>query len=157
MRYVVPLILFSGAAIWQQYEIGANKYRTVSVEPVPDSRTREPRNPAFGIALQPGIILGDLFSDYVSAEFRYLYHDGHGFLQAPAVKADIQGQSDALTMEALFHFKKREQRWRPFLAGGAGAKEYIVAGPERSPSRFRRLPSSRRTMCGKSSSAWAAV
>src|ERR1035438_7034563 len=104
-------------------------------ETVRYSRTREPRKSAFGIALQPASFseMSSQILDYISAEFRYLYHDGHGFLQTPGVKADIQGQSDALTMEALFHFKKRDQRWRPFLAGGTGAKEYIVAGPEPFP------------------------
>jgi hypothetical protein len=38
-----------------------------------------------------GIRLGNEVIDYVSGEFRYLYHDGHAFLQAPGVKTDIQG------------------------------------------------------------------
>ena len=49
------------------------------------------------------------------------------------MKSDIQGNSDALTVQMLFHFKTREHRWRPFLAGGAGAKEYIIAGPQPYP------------------------
>lgn len=80
-----------------------------------------------------GILLGDDFLDYVSCEFRYLYHDGHPFLQAPGVKVDIQGQSHALTAEGLFHFKDRKHRWRPYLIGGFGAKGYIIAGPEPFP------------------------
>ena len=86
-------------------------------------------------------LLGDEFSDYVSAEFRYLYHDGHPFLEAPGVKTDIQGQSDALTIELLFHFKPREHRLRPFLAGGAGAKEYIIAGPAPFPQPIPQIAS----------------
>jgi hypothetical protein len=27
-------------------------------------------------------------------------------------------------MELLFHFKRRDHRWRPYLVGGTGAKEY---------------------------------
>ncbi|HLJ13717.1 MAG TPA: outer membrane beta-barrel protein, partial [Bryobacteraceae bacterium] len=80
-----------------------------------------------------GIDLGYEFSNYVSAEFSYLYHDGHPFLQAPGVKADIQGQSHALTLEALFHFKPRNHRLRPFIAGGAGGKDYVIAGPAPFP------------------------
>jgi len=66
-------------------------------------------------------------------EFRNFYHDGHPFLQTPGIKSDIQGQSDALTVELLFHSKTREHRWRPFVAGGAGAKAYVIAGPEPFP------------------------
>jgi opacity protein-like surface antigen len=131
MRYVA-FILFSGAAFGQQYEIGANIgygfYRNGTIYSASGAAQAGIRN-----RFAAGIILGDEFSNYVSAEFRYLYHDGHPFLQASSVKSDIQGQSDALTGELLFHFKTREHRLRPFLAGGAGAKEYIIAGPEPFP------------------------
>src|ERR1019366_9532016 len=110
MRYLLPIVFFSAGAFGQQYEIGANIgygfYRNGTIFPDPETAQAGIRN-----RFAAGIVLGDEFSDYISAEFRYLYHDGHGFLQAPGVKAEIQGQSDALTMEALFHFKKREQRW----------------------------------------------
>jgi hypothetical protein len=80
-----------------------------------------------------GIDITDDFSNYVAAQFAYLYHDGHPFLKAPGVKTDIQGQSDALTLGLLFHLNPRNSRFRPFLAGGAGAKGYIIAGPEPFP------------------------
>jgi opacity protein-like surface antigen len=88
-----------------------------------------------------GINIGEDMTDYVSGEFRYLYHDGHPFLDAPGVKSDIQGNSDALTYALLFHFKKREHRWRPFLAGGVGAKEYVIAGPAPFPQPIPQIAS----------------
>jgi hypothetical protein len=57
------------------------------------------------------------------------------------MQSDIQGNSDALTCELLFHFKKREQRLRPFLAGGAGAKEYVIAGPAPFPQPIPQIAS----------------
>jgi hypothetical protein len=77
-----------------------------------------------------GVVLGDNFSKYVSREFRYLYHDGHPLLQAPGVRVDMQGNSNALTLGLLFHFKDRKHRMRPYVMGNVGAKGYIVAGPE---------------------------
>jgi opacity protein-like surface antigen len=77
----------------------------------------------------------------VSGEFHYLYHDGHPFLEAPGVKADIQGQSHTLTCELLFHFKTAQHRWRPYLAGGTGAKEYVIAGPEPFPQPIPQIAS----------------
>src|SRR6516165_11824131 len=119
MKYLVPILLFSTAAFAQQYEIGAGIgygiYRNGTIFSDSGSAEAGIRN-----RFAAGIILADDFSNYVAAQFRYLYHDGHPFLQAPGVKADIQGQSDALTTELLFHFKKRDQRWRPYLAGGIG-------------------------------------
>ena len=136
----LAFILFSDAAFGQPYEIGANIgygfHRNGTI--YSDSGTAQAgiRN-----RFAAGIILGDEFSNYVSAEFRYLYHDGHPFLQAPGVKSDIQGQSDALTGELLFHFKTREHRLRPFLAGGSGAKEYIIAGPAPFPQPIPQIAS----------------
>lgn len=139
IKYTVVL-LFAGAAFGQQYEIGADIgygfYRNGSIYSASGTAQAGIRN-----RFAAGVILGDDFSKYVSVEFNYLYHDGHPFLQAPGVKSDIQGQSDAMTGSLLFHLKTREHRWRPFLAGGFGAKEYIVAGPEPFPQPIPQIAS----------------
>ena len=131
MRYAV-LALFAAVAFGQQYQIGADIgygfYRNGTIYSTAGNAEAGIRN-----RFAAGIVLGDEFSRYVSAEFQYLYHDGHPFLEAPGVKADIQGNSDALTCNLLFHFRTREHRWRPFLEGGAGGKEYVIAGPEPYP------------------------
>lgn len=139
MRYLVVLI-FAAIAWGQQYEVGAalgyGVYRDGTI--FSDTQTVQAgiRN-----RFAAGINLGDDFSKYVSAEFQYLYHDGHPFLQGAGAKTDIQGQSDALTMNLLFHFKTREHRWRLFLEGGAGAKEYIIAGPAPFPQPIPQVAS----------------
>ncbi|HUA17480.1 MAG TPA: outer membrane beta-barrel protein [Bryobacteraceae bacterium] len=135
------LILFAAAAFGQeQYEIGADVgyglYRDGSIYSASGTAEAGIRN-----RFAAGIFLGDDFSKYVSAEFNYLYHDGHPFLRAPGVNTDIQGNSDALTASLLFHFKPRESRWRPFLAGGAGAKEYVIAGPAPFPQPIPQIAS----------------
>ncbi|HTR34615.1 MAG TPA: outer membrane beta-barrel protein [Bryobacteraceae bacterium] len=140
MKYAI-LILFAGAAFGQQqYEIGADVgygfYRNGSIYSTSGTAKAGIRN-----RFAAGVMLGDDFSEYVSAEFDYLYHDGHPFLQAPGVKVDIQGQSDMLTGEVLFHFKPREHRWRPFVAGGFGGKDYIIAGPEPFPQPIPEIAS----------------
>lgn len=131
MKYGIAL-LFALSAFGQQYEVGANIgygwYRDGTIFSPSETVQAGIRN-----RFAAGIDLADEFSEYVSAQFSYLYHDGHPFLQGPGVKSDIQGQSHALTMELLFHFAKRDRRFRPFLAGGTGAKEYVIAGPEPYP------------------------
>src|SRR5947209_3757888 len=122
MRFAV-MVLFSAVAFAQQYQLGAvigyGVYRNGTIYSASEKIQAGIRN-RFGA----GIDLSDDFSRYVAAEFQYLYHDGHPFLQGRGVKTDIQGQSDALTVNLLFHFKQREARWRPFVEGGAGAKDY---------------------------------
>src|SRR5437588_10108922 len=131
MRYLLALF-FVSAACAQRYELGADVgygfYRSGSIYSASGKAQAGIRN-----RFAAGVILGDDFSDYVSAEFRYLYHDGHPFLAAGGVKTDIQGESHALTYELLFHFKDREHRLRPFILGGAGARVYLISGPEPFP------------------------
>jgi opacity protein-like surface antigen len=139
MRYLA-FLLFAGAAWGQHYEIGATVgygiYNNGTI--FSDAQTVQAgiRN-----RFAAGINIGEDVSDYVSGEFQYLYHDGHPFLQGTGVKTDIQGQSDALTMNALFYFKKRQYRWRPFVEGGAGGKEYIIAGPAPFPQPIPQVAS----------------
>ena len=68
MKYVV-VILFAGAAFAQRYEIGANVgygfYRSGSIYSASGTAQAGIRN-----RFAAGIILGDEFSNYVSAEFR---------------------------------------------------------------------------------------
>lgn len=147
MKYVL-FVLFGGmafaflggAAEAQPYEVGANIgygiYRDGTIYSSEGTAQAGIRN-----RFAAGIVLGNDFADYVSAEFRYLYQDGHPYLEAPGVRTDIQGNSDALTIDFLFHFQKRERRLRPFLAGGAGAKEYIVAGPAPYPQPIPQIAS----------------
>lgn len=131
MKYYFALI-FASAAFGQTYEIGAaigyGFYQNGTIFSAAGTAEAGIRN-RFGAAVE----LGYEFSNYVSADFSYLYHDGHPFLQAPGVKTDIQGQSHALTVEALFHLKPRNRRLRPFIAGGLGSKDYVIAGPEPFP------------------------
>jgi hypothetical protein len=80
-----------------------------------------------------GAVIGEDLYEYISGELRYVYHDGHPFLSSGSAKVDIQGQSHAFTYDLLFHFQPRERRLRFFVAGGAGIKGYIIAGPAPSP------------------------
>ena len=139
MKYLAGLV-FAFGAFAQQYEAGANIgygiYRNGTIFSATESAEAGIRN-----RFAAGIDLGYEFSNYVSAQFSYLYHDGHPFLQAPGVKADILGQSHALTLELLFHFTPRGRRLRPFVAGGGGSKEYVIAGPEPFPQPIPQIAS----------------
>lgn len=140
MKYVAVFFFVSAAFAQQQYELGADAgygfYRNGSIYSDAGSAKAGIRN-----RFAAGLILGDDFSRYVSVEFNYQYQDGHPFLQAPGVKVDIQGQSQTLTPELLFHFKDRNQKWRPFLEGGCGAKGYIIAGPAPYPQPLPQIAS----------------
>ena len=131
MRYLLFLAICAVATAADR-EVGANFgygfYRNGTIYGAGVTAEAGMRN-----RFSTGIDLTYDFSNYVAGQFSYLYHDGHPFLEAPGVKTDMQGQSQALTMGLLFHFKPKTSRFRPFLEGAAGAKGYIVAGPEPFP------------------------
>ena len=132
LRYFAIVLLAGAAWAQTQYEIGAD----VGYGIYHNGTIFSPQGTAQAGILNrfaAGIVFGDEFSDYVSAELQYLYHDGHPFLTYSGTRTDIQGNSNALTYSFLFHFKKQDSRWRPFLEGGMGAKDYVIAGPAPSP------------------------
>ncbi|MBV9505707.1 MAG: outer membrane beta-barrel protein [Acidobacteriia bacterium] len=125
--------IFWAAACWaQQYELGGaigyGSYRNGTIFGSAGTVTAGIRN-----RFAAGAVLGEDLYEHLSGEFRWVYHDGHPFLQGAGTKTDMQGESDALVFDLLFHFKPRDRRIRPFIAAGAGAKDYIVSGPEPFP------------------------
>lgn len=139
-RYLFLLLFASSACFAQRYEAGADLgygiYRDGTIFSGTGSAEAGVRN-----RFAAGILLGDELTKYISAEFHYLYQDGHPFLDVAGARVDIQGQSHALTADLLFCFKPREHRWRPFLDGGAGAKDYVIAGPAPYPQSFPQIAS----------------
>lgn len=75
------------------------------------------------------VFLSEERYDRISGEVRYTYQDGDPFLEAGGEKTNIQGQSHTFHYDVLFHWKDQEQRIRPFVAVGAGAKMFVVTGP----------------------------
>src|SRR5437870_9950486 len=71
---------------------------------------------------------------------RYFFADSFQFVSLPSQTGPItEGQAHALTLEVLFHFKPHDRRLRPFVAGGVGAKDYVIAGPEPFPQPIPQL------------------
>jgi opacity protein-like surface antigen len=140
MKYLAAIVFAAAVASAQPWELGADigygVYRDGTIFSDQGTAQAGIRN-----RFAAGIVLGDEFSKYVAAEFQYLYHDGHPYLDFAGTRTDIQGNSDALTANLLFHFKTRDHRWRPFLEGGAGGKEYVIAGPEPFPQPIPQIAS----------------
>jgi hypothetical protein len=80
----------------------------------------------------------DLY-EHISGEIRYLYQDGHPFLSSGAVTSEIQGESHSLHYNLLIHLNPREQRFRPYVAGGFGGKFYMTSGPAPFPEPLPNL------------------
>jgi hypothetical protein len=76
-----------------------------------------------------GAVLTEDLYEHVSGEVRYTYQDGDPFLSFNGRTANVQGQSHSFTYDTLLHLRDRDQRLRPFVVGGIGAKLYRTTGP----------------------------
>lgn len=84
-----------------------------------------------------GAVVGEDLYEHLSGEVRWIYQDGHPFIEGPnEVKRDIQGNSQTFTYDLLFHVFPKEHRVRPYVAAGLGAKFYVNAGPVPIPQPF---------------------
>ena len=125
-------ILWTGVCLAQQWEIGGfigyGWYRDGTIYGPGQSIEAGIRN-----RFAAGAVVGEDLYPHLGGEFRWIYHDGHPFVQGPGVKTDIQGNSHAFTYDILIYIYPPEHRLRPYVSGGAGAKGYIIAGPAPVP------------------------
>lgn len=134
LRHLLLLVCVAPAApVAAQWEIGGaagfGAYRKASVYAPAGKAAAGVRN-RFTLSA----FLAENRYERLSGEFRYTYQDGDPFLEAGGLRANIQGQSHAFHYDALFQFRGRGARVRPYFAAGAGAKQYVVTGPE-NPSQ----------------------
>ncbi len=128
MRLAACWALWAAACFAQEWELGGAAgygiYRNGSITAPAGSATAGIRN-RFAV----GAVLTENMYEHLSGELRYTYHDGDPFLQAAGVKANVQGQSHAFHYDLLFHSRPHRAKLRPFVAVGAGVKQYNVSGP----------------------------
>ncbi len=109
-------------------DIGYGAYRNGTIYSPGGDATAGIRN-----RFAAGAVLCEDLYEHFSGEIRYQYQDGHPFLSSGSVAKDIQGQSHALTYDALFQIKRRSSKIRPFIAAGVGGKYYSTVGPPPVP------------------------
>jgi hypothetical protein len=117
----VALLASHGRA--QQWEFGAiagygwNHDATIANGPASASAGFHP-----GFAL--GTVLGENMYNYIGGEFRYLFRWGSPLIDYQGTRASANGYSNILTYDLLVHMTPRDNRLRPYVAGGAGIKIY---------------------------------
>ena len=139
MRYLVVLVFVAAAfgqmpeSVPDRYEIGATAGYAWYGDGSITSPSTAPVTAGIRNRVAAGFDIGEESWNYVSGQISYLFQNGDPFLQGAGTQARIQGESHALTMELLFHFAKRNRPFRPFVAAGAGAKDYVISGAVPSP------------------------
>lgn len=139
MRATILLLLVGAfACSAQDWEIGAASgygiYRNGSIYAPGGKATAGFRNRFVFSAT-----LGEDMYEHLSGELRYTYHDGDPFIVAGGAQTNLQGQSHAFHYDLLFHFRSRHEKIRPYVAVGAGAKFFVVSGPENPSQPFTKI------------------
>jgi hypothetical protein len=134
----LPFLLWALACCGQQWEIGAaggyGIYRNGSIYAPAGKAAAGFRN-RFTVSA----VLGEDIREHVGGEFRYTFQDGDPFLAAGGTKTNIQGYSHSFHYDALFHFRPRREKIRPYVAVGIGAKLFVVSGPENPSAPLREI------------------
>jgi len=137
-KLAVGLLIVAACAAQQNWEIGGGLgygvYHNGSIISSGGTADAGIRN-RFVVT---GYALEDLF-EHFSGEVRYVYHDGDSFLTSGSTTGTVQAQSHSITYDVLIHFKPRESRFRPYVAGGLGGKYYDTTGPTPVPQPLPKI------------------
>jgi hypothetical protein len=125
--YLVVLAAAPVAGLCQQWEIGGTGgygwYSNPSISNPPLSV--EAGFPARGTI---GAVFGENMYEHLGGEIRWLFRFGGPQLKSDGIRTNIDGYSNVVVYDFLFHITPREDKFRPFVAAGAGIKAFTSSG-----------------------------
>jgi len=89
-----------------------------------------------------GVVFGNNMYQYIGGEIRYLYRFGGPELKFGGAQSNLTGYTNIIDYDFMFHLTPRDNKLRPFFAGGAGIKVFTGSETPRvnqSLSGFARL------------------
>ncbi len=120
-------LILSGGCLAQQWEIGAlGGYAW--------DRDASIRNPSgsveagFKPSAAVGAVFGDNMYEHIGGEIRYLFRAGGPQLTFGDTKVSGSGYTNIVHYDLLVHITRKEDKIRPYVAGGAGIKVYTGPG-----------------------------
>jgi hypothetical protein len=75
-----------------------------------------------------GAVFGNNMYNYVGGEIRYLFQSGGPELKFGGLQYNMTGYTNLIDYNLLVHVRSKEDRLRPFFAGGAGVKVFSGTG-----------------------------
>ena len=75
-----------------------------------------------------GAVFGNNMYDYIGGEIRYLFRFGGPELKFGGIQTNMSGHTNLVNYDLLIHLKSRDNKFRPFFAGGAGIKVFSGTG-----------------------------
>lgn len=129
-----PLVLLSlsSAALAQNWEAGFGGGYALS-HPTTVNSTTASATTGVDDGWAAGAYVGNDMYRFVGGEIRYTFQKENLVYNAGGVKTGMRAVSHALHYDVLLHVTSKEARVRPFLALGAGVKDYRSSGPQIFP------------------------
>jgi Outer membrane protein beta-barrel domain len=75
-----------------------------------------------------GAVLGDDMYEYIGGEIRYTFQFGGPELRSGGYQVNMMGYTNLVTYDLLIHIRPKDDKLRPFVAGGAGIKVFSGTG-----------------------------
>jgi hypothetical protein len=122
--FIVALaLIFSTVCIAQEYEVGgAVGYGAYHNASIGNPFLGETATAGFHPGVAAGVWVGENMYEYIGGEIRYLFLAGSPELQFQGTRATMDGYSNLVVYDLLFHLASRDKKLRPFFAGGAGVR-----------------------------------
>jgi hypothetical protein len=77
-----------------------------------------------------GAVVGQDLYEHLSGELRYTFRDNDLVLKSGGQKVNMDGDSNLIHYDMLFHVLRKSSRLRPYAAAGAGIRDFRGTGHE---------------------------
>jgi hypothetical protein len=75
-----------------------------------------------------GAVFGENPYEHLGGEIRYLFQFGGPELKFDGLRTNTTGYTNLVVYDFLIHMTRKEDKLRPFIAGGAGVKAFTTTG-----------------------------
>jgi hypothetical protein len=135
MQWIVRCILIMLFLAWatafaQEWELGAHGGFGFSRNPGVTSAAGSAGTAGLKQGPAAGVVVGNNLYERVSGELHYVYRSSNLKTTGGGQEAGFGGESHIVHYDLLYHTANRDERIRPFIAGGAGLRYYRGTGVE---------------------------
>jgi hypothetical protein len=128
---ILAVVVFAVPALAQKYEFGlqggASLYQSKQI-----ANSRGSVDAGFSPGWTAGVTLGHNMYDHVGGELRYSYLANKAKLKSEGEEAKFSTQTHAVHYDLLLHSSGINSKVRPYVAVGAGMKNYRGTGAEQA-------------------------
>jgi hypothetical protein len=128
LLFVLFAMTFSNVCLAQKWEIGGTGGFSWYTNPSISDGGGLSAEAGFPPKGAFGVVFGNNMYEHVGGEIRYLFQLGGPQLRSDGTQVNMTGHTNLIVYDLLIHLTPRDNRLRPFFAGGAGIKVFSGTG-----------------------------